>query len=54
MNVQTVRLIDILLIAPFLIFVGVYYKIPLKIKIILIAIGLLTFAYNLNNYLINK
>ena len=52
---QEVRLIDLFVIAPFLIYVGVKYKknLPKIVSAGLIITGLATAIYNGNNYLKN-
>lgn len=50
---QMVRLIDITLLGPFMIYAGT--KLPTKImKSTMILAGILTITYNLDNYLKNK
>ncbi len=51
MNVQYIRLIDVFVIAPLLIYVGFKYKMPNYIKWSLILIGIFTLIYNLSNYI---
>lgn len=53
---QTVRLIDVFVIAPICVYAGVkYYKImPTWLSASLITIGVATFVYNGKNYLENK
>lgn len=54
-DVQDVRLMDVFLIAPFLIFVGVKYKtLPMPVRGVLIGLGAATLFYNGYNYLKNK
>lgn len=54
-GVQDVRLMDVFLIAPFLIFVGVNYKtLPPAIRATLVSLGAVTLLYNGFNYLKNK
>lgn len=43
---QMVRLWDIFIIAPVLVFVGAKYQMPILAKIALIGIGIGTFLYN--------
>jgi hypothetical protein len=50
---QTVRAVDVLLIGPFLIYVGMQKKNSQNINMALIAIGALTILYNGNNFLKN-
>ena len=50
---QTVRAIDVLLIGPFLIYVGMQKKNSQNVDMALIAIGTLTILYNGNNFLKN-
>jgi hypothetical protein len=53
---QTVRLIDVLVIAPILIYVGVKYQksMPKLLSLSLITIGAATAIYNAKNYIKNK
>lgn len=52
MNLQTVRLLDVFMIGPVLIFLGLYLKnIPMWARLILIGIGIGTVLFNGNNYL---
>lgn len=53
-NVQTIRLIDVLFIGPFLIYVGTNKGLSLPIRLTLIGLGAATIIYNGNNYLKNK
>jgi len=52
-NVQIVRLADVFLIGPFLIFAGTRKELPQNIRFGLIAVGIGTIAYNGYNYLKN-
>jgi hypothetical protein len=54
LNVQTIRLIDVLFIGPFLIYVGTNKELSLPIRLALIGLGAATIIYNGNNYLKNK
>ena len=54
MNVQTIRLIDVFVIAPFLMYAGSRKELPQNIRLGLWAIGIATLIYNGNNYLKNK
>ena len=52
---QSVRLLDVFLLGPFMIAAGVAAgKLPTWMRIGLVAGGVGTFAYNLNNYLGNR
>ena len=53
---QQVRLLDVFVIAPIIIYTGVKYrdKLPEWLSISLVAIGAATFVYNGRNYLLNK
>lgn len=51
---QSVRLIDIFLIGPFLIYTGTQSKISKTSSTLLIGIGAATIFYNGKNYLANK
>lgn len=52
---QQVRLLDVFVIAPFLVYTGVKYKnsLPKIVSIGLVVTGILTAIYNGNNYLKN-
>jgi hypothetical protein len=52
-NVQLVRLADVFLIGPFLIYAGTRKELPQNIRFGLIAVGIGTIAYNGYNYLKN-
>jgi hypothetical protein len=53
---QTVRLIDVFVIAPICVYAGFKYSktMPYWLSLSLIGIGLATFVYNGKNYLENK
>lgn len=53
---QFIRLVDVFVIAPICFYAGVKYKdqMPTWLSISLITIGVGTFIYNANNYLLNK
>jgi hypothetical protein len=53
---QQIRLIDVFVIAPFLVYTGVKYKksLPSIVSNSLIVLGVLTAVYNGNNYLKNR
>ena len=51
---QNIRLADMFLIGPFLIYVGTKKELSQPIKLALIGIGIATIIYNGNNYLKNK
>jgi len=53
-NVQEIRLIDVFLIGPFLIYVGMKKELSLPVRSTLLALGVATIIYNGNNYLKNK
>ena len=52
-NVQLVRLADVFLIGPFLIYAGTRKELPKNIQIGLIGVGIGTILYNGYNYLKN-
>lgn len=52
-NVQLVRLADVFLIGPFLIYAGTRKELPKNIQIGLIGVGIGTIFYNGYNYLKN-
>ncbi len=50
---QSIRLIDVVLLGPFMIYAGT--KLPTRtMQTTMIVAGILTITYNLNNYLKNK
>lgn len=53
---QQIRLLDVFVIGPVIIYAGVQYrsKLPQWLSLSLIAIGVGTIAYNGRNYLLNK
>lgn len=51
---QNIRLLDVFVIAPILVYIGIKQDMPKWMKISLISIGIATFYYNGKNYLINK
>lgn len=52
---QTIRIVDVFVIAPICVYAGLKAKgIPKIINFSLVFIGLATFYYNGKNYLINK
>jgi len=53
-NVQDIRLIDVFVIGPFLIYVGMKKELSLPIRLTLIGFGAATIIYNGNNYLKNN
>lgn len=54
LDVQDVRILDVVIIAPFLIYVGMRKELPQTIRLMLIGLGLATLFYNGYNYLKNK
>jgi hypothetical protein len=54
LNVQDIRLIDVFIIAPFLLYVSSKKELSPMIRLTLFTFGSLTLLYNANNYLINK
>lgn len=53
MNVQTIRLIDVFVIAPFLMYVGSNKTLSTQNRIGLWTIGTATLIYNFHHYLKN-
>lgn len=51
MNVQTVRLLDVFVVTPFLLYVGTRKELPKHLRIGVVALGVATFLYNGKNYL---
>jgi len=54
LNVQDIRLIDVFIIGPFLIYVGMKKELSLPVRLALIGFGAATIIYNGNNYLKNN
>lgn len=54
LNVQDIRLIDVFVIAPFLLYVGTKKELSLPIRLTLLTFGAATLIYNGKNYLKNK
>jgi hypothetical protein len=54
LNVQDIRLIDVFIIAPFLLYVSSKKELSPMVRLTLLTFGSLTMLYNANNYLINK
>lgn len=52
-NVQLVRLADVFLIGPFIIYAGTRKELPQNIRFGLIAVGIGTIVYNGYNYIKN-
>ena len=52
---QEIRLLDVFVIAPFLVYTGVRYRqnLPHFVSTSLVVLGVLTAVYNGNNYLKN-
>lgn len=53
-NVQDIRLIDVFILAPFLIYVSTKKELSLPIRLTLLCFGAATIIYNGKNYLKNK
>jgi hypothetical protein len=53
-NVQLVRLADVFLIGPFIIYAGTRKELPQNIRFGLIAVGIGTIVYNGYNYIKNS
>lgn len=51
---QYVRLLDVFVIGPVLIYAGTFKALPKYLRVFLIVVGILTILYNANNYLKNK
>jgi hypothetical protein len=54
LNVQDIRLIDVFVLGPFLMYVGMKKELSLPIRLTLLGFGAATIIYNGNNYLKNK
>lgn len=51
MNVQHIRLLDVFVVAPFLIYVGTRKELTPMVRMGVVALGVATFLYNGKNYL---
>jgi len=51
---QTIRLIDVFVIAPIIIYAGTQKSLPKWLQYSLIGIGVATLYYNGKNYLVNQ
>ena len=51
---QYVRIIDVVLIAPVLIYAGTFKQLPMWLRVSLIGIGAATAVYNAKNFIENK
>ena len=54
LNVQDIRLFDVFVLGPFLMYVGMKKELSLPIRLTLLGFGAATIIYNGNNYLKNK
>lgn len=54
LDVQHVRILDVVVVAPFLIYVGMRKELPQTIRAMLIGLGIATLLYNGINYLKNR
>jgi len=54
LSVQDVRLLDVLLVAPFCFYVSSFKVLPTGVRAGLFILGTCTLLYNVNNYLKNK
>jgi hypothetical protein len=54
LTIQQVRLVDVLVVAPFCFYVAFQKNISKPVKAGLLILGFSTLIYNGNNYLINK
>lgn len=54
LNVQDIRLIDVFVIGPFLMYVGMKKELSLPVRLTLLGFGAATIIYNANNYLKNR
>jgi hypothetical protein len=54
LNVQDIRLIDVFVIGPFLMYVGMKKELSLPVRLTLLGFGAATIIYNGSNYLKNK
>lgn len=51
---QTIRLVDVFVIAPALIYAGTFKELPMWLRVFLIGTGAATAIYNGKNYLANR
>lgn len=54
MKTQTVRLLDVFLIGPVMIWAAVAPVVPRSVKLALLIFGVATIVYNGRNYLLNR
>jgi hypothetical protein len=54
LTINQVRLIDVFVIAPFLIYAGTRKELNKNVRTTLIVLGVATLLFNANNYLKNK
>lgn len=53
-SVQTIRLVDVFVIAPFCFYVATYKTLPTYVRAGLVILGATTLYYNGQNYLLNR
>lgn len=53
-SVQTIRLVDVFVIAPFCFYVATYKTLPTYVRAGLLILGATTLYYNGQNYLLNR
>jgi len=54
LTVQDIRLLDVVFVAPVLIYAGFREELPKPLRYTLVALGIATLIYNGHNYLLNK
>jgi hypothetical protein len=53
-NIQKIRLVDIFILAPFMVYAGaVKSNLPVPVRVGLVVSGVATFVYSGNNYIEN-
>jgi len=51
---QTVRLVDVFVLAPIMIYAGTFKELPVWVRLSLVGMGVATAVYNGKNFLQNK
>lgn len=54
LSVQDIRILDVVVVAPFLIYVSMRKELPRPIRLMLMGLGVATLLYNGYNYIKNK
>lgn len=51
---QNIRLVDVFILAPIMIYAGTFKALPMWVRVSLIGMGVATAVYNAKNFLENK